>query len=50
MRFSIRSKKIISSLMALTMLTAATAAAESNVFSKIIPTNAITADAAISGD
>ena len=49
MRFSIRSKKIISSLMALTMLTAATAAAESNVFSKIIPTNTITADAAVSG-
>ena len=46
MSFSIRSKKITASLMALTMLTAATAAAESNFISKIIPTNSISASAA----
>ncbi len=50
MKFTIKSKKIISSVMALTMLTAATAAADTSFVKNIIPTNTITADAAVSGD
>ena len=46
MSFSIKSKKIVSSLMALTLITSATAGAGSNVISKIIPTNSISASAA----
>lgn len=50
MSFSIRAKKIVSSVMALTMLTAATAAADTSIVKNIIPTNTITADAAVSGN
>ena len=46
MSFSIKSKKIVSSLLALTLITSATAGAGSNVISKIIPTNSISASAA----
>lgn len=50
MRFSIRSKKIVSSVMAFAMLTAATVAADTSFVKNIIPTNTITADAAVSGN
>jgi len=50
MSFSIRSKKIVSSVMAFAMLTAATAAADTSIVKNIIPTNTITADAAVSGN
>lgn len=50
MRFSIRSKKIVSSVMAFAMLTAATVAADTSFVKNIIPTNSITADAAVSGN
>lgn len=45
MNFSIKAKKVLSSAMALTMLTAGAFAADTSVFSKIAPTQTLTAEA-----
>lgn len=49
MNFGIKSKKVISSIMALSMLTAGFAAADTSIVKNIIPTNTITAEAAYVG-
>lgn len=50
MRFTIKSKKILSAIMALSMVTASTAAAGTGIVSKIIPANTLSASAAVWGN
>lgn len=49
MNFGIKAKKVLSSVMALSLLTAGFAAADTSIVKNIIPTNSITAEAAYVG-